>query len=78
MTNESKDELAGLLDDGWEIAGYSVNMLAMGGNHHNILLRKGNALSNFSILLVNGSDKRGLIPLTPYEKSEQKKKGFFG
>lgn len=78
MIEESKDELAELLDDGWEIAGYSVNMLAMGGNHHNILLRKGKALSNFSILLVNGNDTRGVIPLTPFEKTGQKKKGFFG
>lgn len=77
MTEEPKDELGEMLADGWEITGYTVNMLAMGAQHFNILLRKGNSLTNFSILKNNGQDERGAMALTPHTP-ETKKKGFFG
>lgn len=70
------DELGAMLADGWEIAGYTVNMLAAGAQHYNILLRKGNALTNFGILQNSGKElARGATILTPH--SPAAKKGFF-
>lgn len=74
---ESEDELGEMLEDGWEIAGYTVNMLAAGAQHYNILLRKGSALTNFGILQNAGKEiMRGKTVLTPYTQPE--KKGWFG
>lgn len=71
------DELGAMLADGWEIVGYTVNMLAAGAQHYNILLRKGNSLTNYGIL-QNGSRElvRGATVLTPH--APMAKKGFFG
>lgn len=74
---EPKDELSELLSDGWEIAGYTVNMLAAGAQHYNILLRKGTALTNFGILWNGGNElARGATVLTPF--TPKPKRGFFG
>lgn len=75
---ETNDELGQMLDDGWEIAGYTVNMLAAGAQHYNILLRKGNKLTNFGILRNGGSELgRGATVLTPHTPPPAKK-GIFG
>jgi hypothetical protein len=64
-----------MLADGWEVVGYTVNILAMGAQSFNILLRKGNSLTNYSILKNGGQDTRGKMPLTPHTPAV--KKGFF-
>lgn len=76
MTDE--DELARYLGDGWEIAGYSVCMLAAGATAQHILLRKGNSLAT-CIVLINGPKElgRGVTLLTP-KPSAPAKNRFFG
>lgn len=78
MPDDQTDELGDMLADGWEIAGYTVNMLALGAQHFNILLRKGNQLTNFSILHNNGKELvRGAVVLAPAGVVPPKK-GFWG
>lgn len=77
MTDVPHDELGELLADGWDIAGYTTCILSAGAQNYNILLRKENALINFSI--IRNGDKelvRGKSILTPYSPAE--KKGWFG
>lgn len=72
------DELGAMLEAGWEVSGYTVNMLAMGAQHINILLRKGNSLVNFGILINNGQEMaRAKTVLTPFSPPPPKR-GFFG
>ena len=60
------DELGSLLNAGWEIAGYDVAMMAMGATAQYILLRKGNSLGTFSIVINGGQElARGFSVLTP-------------
>lgn len=77
MTEQTEDELTEMLADGWAIVGYTVNMLAAGAQHYNLLLRKDNRLVNFGIL-YNGPKElgRGATVLAPYTPSP--KKGFWG
>ena len=78
VNENADDELGSMLASGWEVAGYTVNMLAMGAQHINILLRKGNSLVNFGILINNGQEMmRGKRVLTPFEPPPPKR-GFFG
>lgn len=76
MTSDSNDELKDMLDQGWEIAGYTANMLAAGAMQYNILLRNGSDLTNFSILCNGPSElARGTRVLCP---APAPKTGFFG
>ena len=78
MSDENEDQLSEMLADGWEIAGYTVNMLAAGAQHYNILPRKGTNLTNFGILWSGQSElARVATVITPYVKPPAKK-GFFG
>ncbi len=78
MPDDQADELGDMLADGWGIAGYTVNMLAMGAQHFNTLLRKGNRLTNYSILWNNDQESiRGAITLSPTSR-QTPKKGFWG
>lgn len=66
------------LKNGWEIAGYSVTMMAAGALVHNILLRKDAALTAVSVITnVNGELGRSVTKLAP-KPADTKKKGFFG
>ena len=66
------------LNDGWEIAGYSVTMMAVGAMVHHILLRKGSALTTVSVVAnVSGELGRAATQLSPKPATAQKK-GFFG
>lgn len=78
MTQEPEDEIATYLNDGWDIAGYSVCMLAAGATAQYILLRKGNSLATCTVL-INGANElgRGVNILTP-KTTPPRKKGFFG
>jgi len=79
MTTESEgDVIANYLDDGWEVAGYSVFMMAAGATCQNILLRKGNSLAT-AMVLINGPKElaRAVNIISPKPPS-QLKKGFFG
>lgn len=76
MSTTPQDELKDMLDDGWEISGYTANMLAAGAMQYNILLRKGSDLTNYSILWNGASElARGKTILCP---APAPKKGFFG
>lgn len=77
MTDE-RDELAEMLADGWEIAGYNQSMMALGATSDQILLRKGTSVAVFT-LLVNGGKElgRGVKMISPKPATEPKK-GFFG
>lgn len=67
-----------MLASGWEVCGYTVNMLAMGSQHYNILLRRGKGLVNFGILIDHGKEVgRGKTVLAPYAPPPPKR-GFFG
>lgn len=77
MTDED-DELARLLSDGWEVAGYSTDMFVAGGNAHHILLRRGTGLITFAVITnAQGEIGRRSIQLSP-RPAKPPKKGFFG
>lgn len=79
MPDETPDELKDMLEAGWEIAGYTVNMTAMGSQHYNILLRKGGELVNFGILWDQGREAgRAKTVLSPVSDQPPAKKGFWG
>lgn len=72
------DELGQYLEDGWEVNGFSVCMMAAGATSQHILLRKGNSLVTF--VYVNSGPKeigRRMDVLTPMV-AVPPKKGFFG
>lgn len=72
------EDLDQMLGNGWEIAGYSTDMFVAGGTAHNILLRKGNNVSVFSIgMNANGEMGRRVDVLAP-RSAPQAKKGFWG
>lgn len=75
MSQVEDDEIAKYLNDGWEIAGYSVFMMAAGATCQNILLRKGNSLAT-AMVLINGPKElaRAVNMISP----KPAKKGFFG
>jgi hypothetical protein len=77
VSTSNDDELTALLDEGWDIAGYTVNLMAAGAQHINILLRRENELVNFWIV-VNGNSEvgRGKKVLAPHILPP--KRGFFG
>jgi hypothetical protein len=76
MADDSKDELGDMLADGWEVCGYTVNILPLGAQVFHILLRKENSLVNFVITKNGNQDVRGSMVLAPYTPAP--KKGFFG
>lgn len=69
-------ELEQMLVDGWEIAGYSVSMMAAGALVHSTLLRKDTKLTAVSVGF-NGAKElgRNVNDLTAITVP---KKGFFG
>jgi hypothetical protein len=76
MADDGSDQIADLLDAGWELAGYSVNMAAMGALMHNVLLKKGTDLTSIVIVTQGDSETgRNVNILSP---RPAKKKGFFG
>lgn len=67
-----------LLSEGWAIAGYATDMMAMGAIAHSILLKKENHLTTITIVSNAGKELgRTAIPLSP-KPADQPKKGFFG
>ena len=73
----NSDDLEQLLKDGWEIAGYSVNIMALGALSHHVLLRQGTNLTTITIVSNAGKELgRGSTILSP--SSPPAKKGFFG
>lgn len=76
MTEEI-DPFPEYLADGWEIAGYSVCMMAMGATAHYILLRKGNSLAQGGIIYNNGEVGRSVKMISP-KPEPAPKRGFFG
>ncbi len=76
MADDGNDQIAELLNDGWELAGYSVNMAAAGALLHNILLKRGTDLTSIVIVTQGDSETgRNINILSP---RPAKKKGFFG
>lgn len=64
------------LEDGWEIAGYAVNMMVQGALAHHVLLRKGLNLTSVTVVSNGGKEVgRTSLPLAPAAPA---KKGFFG
>jgi len=76
MAGREEDDLTEMLENGWEIAGYSVAMLAAGAISHNILLKKGPKLTSTTIL-TQGESETGRI-VNVLAPMPEKKKGFFG
>lgn len=74
---DEQDELQTYLTGGWEVAGYSVCMMAAGATSHHILLRKDNELAVCGI--INPGPKeigRGVNVISP--RASVQKRGFFG
>lgn len=66
------------LDDGWEIAGYSVNMMVQGALAHHVMLRKGSSLTTVTVVSNGGKEVgRTALQLAPLPAAPVKK-GFFG
>ena len=77
MAELGEDQLTDMLNDGWTIAGYSVNMMALGALAHNLLLQKDNHLTSITVITQGDSETgRNVNVLSP--KPEGKKKGFLG
>ncbi|MCU0902401.1 MAG: hypothetical protein MUE83_00820 [Tabrizicola sp.] len=63
------------LDDGWELAGYSVNLMVAGALAHHIMLRKGSSLTTVTVVSNAGKEVgRSALQLAPLAPA---KKGFF-
>lgn len=72
MTDASEDRLSEMLADGWEIAGYSIQVLAAGAMTHSLLLRKAHELASITIVF-NGAKELGrnfcqIAPMAPQKK----------
>jgi len=52
MAELGADQLTDMLNDGWMVAGYSVNMMAMGALAHNVLLQKGTRLTSITVITL--------------------------
>lgn len=66
------------LDDGWEIAGYSVNMMVQGALAHHVMLKKGSSLTTVTVISNAGKEVgRTALQLSPIPAASPKK-GFFG
>lgn len=76
MSNES-DPIQEYLNDGWEICGFSVCMMALGATSRHILLRKGNSLAE-AIILNNGRELARSVGLISPKPELEQKKGFWG
>lgn len=72
---EKQIEIQEMLKDGWEIAGYSTNVLHSGLFCHHILLRNDCELT--TVTITSGKDEvgRGITQIAP---APEKKKGFWG
>lgn len=76
MPGRDTDDLTQMLNDGWQIVGYSVCLLAMGAHSHNILLQKEMKLVSTTIITQSESETGRIVNvLAPMP---EKKKGFFG
>jgi hypothetical protein len=76
MADNGNDQIAEMLSDGWELAGYTVNLAAAGALFHNVLLRKGIELTSIVIVTQGDSETgRNVNVLSP---RPTKKKGIFG
>lgn len=72
-----EDPIAEFLNDGWEVAGYSVCLMAAGATSQHILLRKGSSLATATVL-INGPKELGRsVNLLSPKPPAPAKKGFF-
>ena len=66
LSEDIRDQLAGWLDSGWNVVGYSTQMLAMGNITHFVLIQKSYALKSITILMdrqkIMGSTVTDLAP----------------
>jgi len=76
MGDDNSDQITAMLEDGWDLAGYSVNMAAMGALMHSVLLRKGSKLT--SIVIVTQGEQETGRNVNVLAPRPEKKKGFFG
>ena len=75
MSNENKDKLTEMLEDGWAVSGYSSCMMAAGALAHNVLLQKNSMLTNITIV-INGNKELGRT-VTTFAPPMPKELGFF-
>lgn len=75
MSNQVDDKLLTLMESGWDIAGYSSNVLAAGAMTQSILLRKNNEL--ISVAIVHMGDREVGRTFTPISPLHEKRKGWF-
>lgn len=60
------DKLAGMLNDGWVIVGYSTSMFAAGGFAHSMLLqRAAHEVVSVTVTIVKGELGRRFDQLSP-------------
>lgn len=69
-------EIEQMLRDGWDVAGYSVSMMAAGALVHSTLLRKGTRLTSVSVVF-NGTTELGRS-VNELTAMPAPKKGIFG
>jgi hypothetical protein len=74
----ASDEIEQLLNDGWEIAGYSVCLMVAGALSHHVLLKKASELKSVAVVVNGGKELgRATTVLSPAPIVPEKK-GFFG
>ena len=78
MKMSQPDEITEMLSEGWEIAGYSVALLAAGAHSHNILLRKGSMLNSVTIITQGENETGRIMNVIAPMPSQPERKGFFG
>ena len=76
MPNTNDPDLTRMLNHGWDVAGYSTCLSALGVITHHVLLRNGSSLKTFMVAIQGGSEQgRTMNTLSP---APPKKKGWFG
>ena len=70
-----EDKISELIEDGWDVRGYSVCVTAGGSLVHNFLLQKDKNLEGVSI--VTSSDKEQGRRHHAFVPPPEKKKGWF-
>lgn len=77
LSDEKRNQITEMLQDGWEVVGYSVCLMAAGATSHHTLLRKGSDLVN-AVVIMNGPEELGRDVYQFSPAGPIKKKGWFG
>jgi len=76
MAGDDRMRLTEMLENEWQVVGYSVCLMAMGATSHHTLLQKDSRLASLTVIMNGGKEiGRELVPLSP---PMPLKKGLFG